>query len=353
MINHRSEEFEQILKTVLGNLRTIFGTAENVFILGGSGRTSVEASLINALSPGDKVLVGLNGNFGDMMATICKDMGFLVEPVGRDWNGPIDPADVEAALSRDPSIKTVAVVHNESSTGIVNDIKALAEVAHRHGAIIVVDGVSSVGGMPVNVDEWEIDICATGSQKCLMSPPGLGIVAVRQAAWKRIESSKSYRHYMDFRRLKELADRPMPQTPGTTPVSMVRCLDAACRMIMDEGIENGYQRHVRMARAARLGAKALGFSLSPIGQTSPTLITLAIDDSPAFLDGVMKEYALHLGRGLGKLSKSTFRIGIMGAAANEGPVLETLSLMGQYMAQHGFGVPADAGVEAAREALGI
>lgn len=354
MINHRSEEFELTLRSTLDNLKTIYGTKDNVFVLAGSGRTGVEAALINSMSPGDRVLVGINGNFGEMMATICKEMGYDVVPVWPDWNRPIDPQAVEDALKKDGAIKTVAVVHNETSTGTVNDIRTLADVAHRHDCIIVVDGVSSVGGMPINMDEWGIDMCATGSQKCLMSPPGLGIVGVRQAAWERVNKAKSPRYYMDFRRFKEPADKPMPQTPGTTSVSLVRCLDEACKMIVCEGTEKVYARHVKLAAATRLGITALGLPLVPPepAQSSPTLVTAGIQNSGAFLDMVMKEHNLHIGRGLGKWAKDTFRIGVMGEAARPEHILRTLELMGEALAKHGLTkTPADAGVKAAKACL--
>jgi aspartate aminotransferase-like enzyme len=325
-----------------------------VFVMGGSGRTAVEAAIINSMSPGDKVLVGKNGNFGELMATISKEMGYQVVSVGGDWTKPIDPQEIEDALTRDPSIKTVSVVHNETATGVTNDIKAIAAIAHRHGAIVVVDGVSSVGGMPVNMDEWEIDICATGSQKCLMSPPGLSIIAVNQRCWDRVASAKSYRYYNDFRRMKELADSPTPITHGTSSVSLIRCLNAACQVMVDEGVDNVFARHARLAKATRLGVKALGLKLLPEEpiQNSNTLVTVEIENSVKIQDGIMEQYNLHLGRGLGKWAPNTFRIGVMGAAAQEQYIVKTLDLIGKYLSAHGvIKAPAYAGATAAIEYL--
>ena len=354
MINHRTDEFSYTLRETLDNLKTVFGTRDNVFVFAGSGRTGVEAALVNVVSPGEKVLVGTNGNFGEMMATICKEMGFEPVPVGQDWNRPLSPDEMRAALEKDSAIKTVAVVHNETSTGVVNDIKALAEIAHRHDAILVVDGVSSVGGMPVNLDEWQIDLCATGSQKCLMSPPGLGIVAVGQRAWGRVERARSPRYCMDFRRFKDQADKALPTTPGTSSVSLIRSLCEALRAIVAEGMENVYARHALLANATRAGVVALGLPFLPPlpWQTSFTVVTIGLENSGAFLDMLLKDYSLHLGRGLGKLARDTFRIGVMGAAAHKQHIVRTLELTGHALVKAGLsGARPDAGAEAALKAL--
>ncbi len=354
MVNHRTDEFSLTLRETLDNLKTVYGTRDNVFVFAGSGRTGVEAALVNVLSPGGKVLVGVNGNFGDMMATICKEMGYEPVPLGQDWTRPLSPDDFDAALQKDPSIKTVGVVHNETSTGVVNDIKELATVAHRHGAILVVDGVSSVAGMPINLDTWEIDLCATGSQKCLMSPPGLGIVAVRQAAWDRVEAAQSPRYYMDFRRFKEQADKALPSTPGTSSISLVRSLCEALRAIVAEGMDNVYGRHSLMAEATRAGIKALDLPFFPPlpYQSSPTVVTAGLEDARPFLDMLLKDYAIHLGRGLGKLAQSTFRIGVMGAAAHKEHIVRTFELLGDGLVKAGLSSRrAEAGAEAALKVL--
>ncbi len=356
MTNHRVREFSLVLRESMDMLKPVFGTTANVFLLAGSGRTAIESALVNALCPGDKVLVGVNGNFGNMLSAIAQGMGFAVVPVGSDWTRPLDVDEVQRAFASDSDLRALAVVHSETSTSILNDIASLAQICRRYDKLLIVDAVSSLGGVPVDMDRHGIDIVASGSQKCLMAPPGIGVVAVREEAWPHILASKSPRYTYDFRRMKEVADKPLPQTPGTTPVSLVRSLHKALSMIHEYGIDSTYRHTEKVASATRAGVEALGLSWLPGRQhaTSPTVTTVSVAgnvDVKALTEKLYDDYGIHVGRGLGKVAGDTFRIGHMGIAQRQS-ILDTMAILGSCMKKHfALSVPETAAYDAAKEVL--
>ncbi len=353
MVYHRSEEFSQVLKEVLDHLRVLFGT-HDVLVMASSGRGAVEAALANSLTPGGRVLVVVNGFFGEMMAGIARDLGFDVVRTQEDWTRPADPQAVADVLAGDPSIEAVGMVHSETSTSVLNDLASMGQAVRGQGRLLVVDAVSSLGGAPIDMDRNLVDVVGSASQKGLFSPPGIGVVGVGAKGWERINLSTNRRHYFDLRKMKEAADRPTPQTPSTTPVSLVKSLHAALQMINEETVAGAYRRHERMAQATRLGVKALGLSLYPAGdfRRSPTVTTVALPegrDPSHMLKWVEKNYGIVLGNGLGKIGKTTFRVGHMGVVQPEN-VVQALGALGDYMVQNGWTTaPADAGAKVAQE----
>lgn len=353
MVYHRSDEFSQILKEVLDDLRVLFGT-HDVLVMASSGRGAVEAALANSLTPGGRVLVVTNGYFGEMMAGIARDLGFDVVRAQEDWTRPADAEAVADILAKDPSIEAVGMVHSETSTSILNDLAAMGQVTRSLDRLLIVDAVSSLGGAPIDMDKNQVDVVGSASQKGLFSPPGIGVVGVGPRGWERINRSANRRHYFDLRKMKEAADRPTPQTPSTTPVSLVKSLHAALKMINEETVAGAYRRHERLAEATRLGVAALGLSLYPAGdfRRSPTVTTVAVPEGrdPAhMLKSLERDYGIVLGNGLGKLGKTTFRVGHMGAVQPEN-VVRALAALGDYMVKNGWtAAPADAGAKAAED----
>ena len=353
MVYHRSDEFGQVLKEVLEDLRVLFGT-HDVFVMASSGRGAVEAALANPLTPGGKVLVVSNGYFGEMMAGIARDLGFHVVRAQEDWTRPADPQAVAEILAKDSSIEAVGMVHSETSTSVLNNLAAMGEVTRRYDRLLIVDAVSSLGGAPIDMDQNQVDMVASASQKGLFSPPGLGLVGVGSRAWERINRSTNRRHYFDLRKMKEASDRPTPQTPSTTPVSLVKALHEALKIMKEETVAGAYRRHERMAEATRQGVAALGLTLYPAGdfRRSPTVTTVAVPEGgdPAdMIKTVERENNILLGNGLGKIGKTTFRVGHMGVVQPEN-VVAALAALGDYMVKNGWSTaPADAGAKVAKQ----
>lgn len=356
MINHRTPQFSRILHETLDGLKPVFGTRGCVLMMPGSGRMAIEIALMNLFSPGDRVLCAVTGNFGESMAQSARALGLSVMPVCADWTRPADPDEVKAAFRSDPELKALLVVHCETGSSVINDLASLAAVCREYDRLIMVDGVSSVGGMAVNMDELGVDVVVTGSQKCLMAPPGLGLVALRPEAWHYVDRATYPRYTLDFRRMREMAERPEPQTPGTTPVSLVKCLREALRIFEEQSLDTMFATSEKVARATRAAIKALGLSTSPNDpwQKSPTVTTVHLPahiDVNALRESLFNEYDLHVGSGLGKYAKSTFRIGHMGTEQTAN-IIDALDAIERCLAHHGWLKHGPGlGVSAAREVL--
>src|SRR5215472_15101192 len=197
MIHHRDSEFSKLLLATLDGLRPLFGTAGDVLPMHATGRGAMEASVCNLLSPSDEVIACTNGRFGEMWARIAEAFDLVVHRVSSDW-GPAEQRDIEEALEAHRRSKALLLVHSETSTGVLNDVGAIARSARPHRLLVMVDCVSSLGGAPVSFDKWDIDVAITASQKCLMSSPGLSFVALSTRAWKANETARLRRAYFDF-----------------------------------------------------------------------------------------------------------------------------------------------------------
>ncbi len=316
MLHHREPEFSVHLAGMIEGLRPVFGAAGDVLLLHTSGRGALEAAICNLLSPGDLIVSCCNGKFGEMWAGFAESYGVEVERVCTDWTRSVDPSEVEAALADRPEAAAVTVVHSDTSTGVLNDVGAVARVAREAGALTLVDCISSLGGAPVRFDDRGLDVAVGASQKGLMSSAGLSFVAVSDEAWTAAERSTLPRNYLDLAAVKEYLARPHAQTPGSTPVHPVLQVEAALRMIHDEGVEAVFERHRTMARICREGLADLGFGpLCPeLEELSPTLTAVRV---PAELDAAelrrrMKEQGILVAGGLGEFRGRALRIGHMG-----------------------------------------
>lgn len=260
-IGHRSNEFSEILKEVYADLKWLFQTKNNVFIYSASGTGAMEAALSNLVNQGDKVLSLVIGNFGARWAKIAQSRGAVVEKLEVELGEIIKPEDLKAKLAKDTKkdIKLVTLTHSETSTGAKNDIKTLCKIIKDHGAISVVDGVTSVGAMDVRMDEWGIDVLVSGSQKGFMIPPGLAFLAASERAWKVYENCLYPSFYFDWKAHKNaVLENTTPYTPA---VNLIFALHTALKMMRKEGLENIFARHKKLALGLRAAVRALGLQL--------------------------------------------------------------------------------------------
>ncbi len=319
MISHRGPQFTEIVRRVTENLRDIFQTKGDIFILTCSGTGGMEAAIVNTLSPGDKVLSVANGAFGDRFADIAETFGAQVERLSFEWGTAADPQEVRKALSKDAGIKAVLVTHNETSTGLTNDLEAISAVVREYDKLLIVDAISSLGAINLPVDRWGCDVVVTGSQKAWMSPPGLAMVSVSERAWKAHAKAKMPRFYWDFAKAKKSLDKL--QTPFTPAVSMFYALDAALELFQREGLQNIFARHARIAAKTRDEVKSLGLSLFADERYASNAIT-AIKatkglDSKKLLKILREEYDTVLAGGQQRLDGQIFRIGHIGYVSEQ------------------------------------
>ena len=335
MINHRGKEFSVIIRKVTEQLQRCFQTKGDVLILTGSGTGGLEAAVVNTLSPGDKVLCVSIGAFGDRFADIAKAYGADVKKLSFDWGLPADPDAVRQALKEDKAIKAVIVTHNETSTGVTNDIKSIAAVVKELDRLILIDGVSSVSSIDLPVDAWQLDVVVTGSQKGWMTPPGLAMVSMSQKAWQAYDKARMPKVYWDLGRARKIFDEK-GQTPWTPAVSTLYALDVGLDLIEKEGLHNVFVRHARVARAARDGAKSLGLTLFPKESHASNTVT-AINvpqgvDGKKLLQILREDHQVVLSGGQQKLEGKIFRIGHLGWV-NEGDMTTVIAALKKALPQ--------------------
>jgi aspartate aminotransferase-like enzyme len=337
MINHRGVEFGQILNDVTAKLKQVFQTKNDVFLLTGSGTGGLEAAIVNTLSPGDKVLSVSIGVFGERFATIAEQFGAEVIPVRFEWGKAADADAVRQALQAEPKIKAVLVTHNETSTGVTNDLAVISSVVKEFDKLLLVDAISSLGSINLPVDDWHLDVAVTGSQKGWMVPPGLAMVSVSEAAWQAHGVATMPRFYWDFSRAKTYLEKR--QTPWTPAISVVFALSVSLEMIMNEGLPNIITRHARVGKAARDGIKSLGLSLfADESHASNTVTAVAATDgldTKKMLKILREEHGVTLAGGQQRLDGRIFRIGHLGWVA-EADIEAVISTLKVVLPQAGF-----------------
>lgn len=319
MINHRGKEFAALLTSVTGKLKQVFQTKGDVLILTASGTGGMEAAIANTLSPGDKVLSISNGFFGDRFADIAQQYGAQVIRLQFPWGKAIDLDELEKALKADGSIKAVLATHNETSTGMTNDIQAIGALVKKFDKLLLVDAISSLGCINLPTDEWQCDVVVTASQKGWMVPPGLAMVSVSEKAWQAYARAKMPRYYFDFGKARELLQKG--QTPWTPAISIVYALDVTLDLMLREGLDNIFARHGRVAKLAREGIKSLGFSLFPQEEYASNTVT-AVNanentDVPRLIQILRDEHEVVIAGGQERLSGKIFRIGHLGSVEEE------------------------------------
>jgi aspartate aminotransferase-like enzyme len=338
MINHRGDEFQEILRDVTEKLKQLFQTKNDLYILTGSGTGGMEAAIVNSLSPGDKVLSVSIGVFGDRFATIAQRFGAEVVPLRFEWGKAADADEVRKSLQADPEIKAVLVTHNETSTGVTNDLGSISSVVKEFDKLLIVDAISSLGSIDLPVDEWQCDIAITGSQKGWMVPPGLAMVSISQKAWQAHAEARMPRFYWDFSQAKSYLERG--QTPWTPSVSVVFALSVALEMMLKEGLQNICARHARVGAAAREGIKSLGLSLfADEDYASNTVTSVSASnglETKKMLRILREEHKVVLGGGQQKLDGRIFRIGHLGLVT-ESDIGKVISALKLALPKAGFG----------------
>ena len=318
-IDHRGPEFAELALEVFHGLQTIFSTTGTVVIYPSSGTGAWEASLVNTLSPGDKVLMFETGYFAALWRNMAVKLGLEVDFVPGDWRHGVDPAvvDQKLAADRDRKIKAVAVVHNETSTGAtsrVHDIRKAIDRAN-HPALLMVDTISSLASIDYRHDEWGVDVTVCCSQKGLMLPPGLGLNAVSRKALEASKSARLPRSYWDWEAM--IRDNKMGFFPYTPATNLLYGLREALRMLLEEGLDRVFARHLRHAEATRRAVRAWGLEILCLNpdEYSPALTTVVMPeghDADALRKTVLEKFDMSLGTGLGKLKGRVFRIGHLG-----------------------------------------
>jgi alanine-glyoxylate transaminase/serine-glyoxylate transaminase/serine-pyruvate transaminase len=316
MLGHLDPEFVAILDETCERLRTVFRTGNAMTLpVSGTGSAGMEAAFVNTVGPGDVVVVGVNGLFGERMCDVAARCGAEVVRVDGEWGRPLDPS---AVLEAHASPKLIAVVHAETSTGVRNDIEPLG--SGKGDALLLVDCVTSLGGISVEIDRWGVDLVYSGTQKCLGVPPGLAPFSMgERARQRRIEKPQSW--YLD---LGMLADYTGPATGGrkyhhTAPVSMVFALHAGLGALLDEGLEASWARHAECGRLLQDGLQKLGLELfAPDGARLPELTTVWVPDGvddAAVRKALLERYGIEIGGGVGEFAGRVWRIGCMGHTA--------------------------------------
>ncbi len=338
MINHRGPLFKEILYRITDRLKQVFETDGDVYVLTASGTGAMEATVVNTLSPGDKVLCASVGSFGARFGEIARRFGAEVTMLDFPLGSAVDPEELRKALQADSSLKAVLVTHNETSTGVANDLEAIAAVAKgEFDKLLLVDGVSSVCSLPLKTDEWGCDVVATASQKGWMLPPGLAFISFSERAWQAHGQATMPRYYFDlaeYRRYLEIG-----QPPYTPAISVFFALDLALQKVADEGLARIIERHAEIARMARDGVKALGLSLFPDERVaSDTVTAVRVPDGvdvSELIAVLRQDYQVELAAGQESLKDKIFRIGHMGYVTPE-EIQEVMDALAGVLPRVGF-----------------
>jgi len=314
MISHRGKEFITMFNSVTEKLKRIFQTQGDVLLLTCSGTGGLEAAIVNTLSPGDKILAVSCGVFGDRFADIARQYGANVKHLNFDWGKPADPEAVDRALRAESAIKAVLVTHNETSTGVTNDLAQISSIVKKAERLLLVDAVSSLGCIDLPVDNWHCDVVITCSQKGWMAPPGLAMVSVSEKAWQAYANATMPRYYWDFSKARDYSRKG--QTPWTPAVSTCYALNASLDLMLNEGLPNIFARHARVAQMTRNGIRSLGLSVfAQDSHASNTVTAVSGDDKldiSKLLQVLREEYDVVIAGGQRKLSGKIFRIAHLG-----------------------------------------
>ncbi|MCL4559060.1 MAG: alanine--glyoxylate aminotransferase family protein [Chloroflexi bacterium] len=335
---HYGPAWTKFYNETLAQLKQVFGTSGDVFLMVGSGTVGIDACIGSALSTGEKILVGRNGFFGDRLMSVAEGYGLKVVPVDAPWGQPLQAADFEAALAHHPDAKAIAAVHLETSTAIVNPVEAIGQVSRRHGTIFFVDAVSSLGGLEMRMDDWGIDLVASATQKCLGAPPGLSPVAVSKAGWEAIDRNPDKAHgwYSDLRVWRHYAVdwgdwHPFPVTMATNNVMALR---ASLDTLLAEGIQQRLKRYCDLALRLRAGLRRVGMPpFTPDELMAPVLTTAygpAGVPTGEIVNYLAETHQIKIAGGLGALKDKVFRIGHMSPMVSPADIDEVIAALAEF-----------------------
>ena len=353
MIHHRTPEYSEIFKKLNENLKNVFQTKNHVITFPSSGTGALEASVVNFFSPGDKVLCVSIGLFGDRVATIAKNFGLNVDKLSVTWGEAVEPKVVAEALEKE-DYKGLFITHNETSTGATNDIESIGKITREKDVLILVDAISSLGGIDLQTDNWGIDVVVTGSQKALMAPPGLSFMSVSDKAWEAAEKSTMPKFYWNVLKARESLEKPEPQNPYTPAVSLIRAANKALELILEEGLEEVFNRHKKMANATQRAVEAMGLEFFTAPNARSYVITsIAMPDG---IDGdkvrkiMSQKYGIMVAGGQKDLKGKIIRIGHMGYV-HYGDIIQTITALERAMLEVGYPIEIGVGVKAALDVL--
>jgi aspartate aminotransferase-like enzyme len=352
ILYHRDPAGVELYARVLERLPAVFRTGNDVLLFAASGSGAMEAAVANLVRPGDPVLACAAGKFGERWIELADAYGARTVRYEPGWGRRLDPGEIDALLAQNPDVKVVLATLSETSTGIVHDVQAIAEVARAHDAMLAIDAVSGLGAVDVRQDEWGIDVVAAGSQKALMCPPGIALCSVSDRALEYAASRPGGRYYFDFTTTAKNQRQDPPNSPFTPPVSLLQALDVALGMIEEEGLDDVLARHAILARATRAGAQAMGLELYGDPDERANVVTAV--ELPEDIDGgkvpkiLRDRYGITANGGQGQLKGKIVRIahtGYFGAF----DIVVSLAGLEMTLAQLGHQVELGAGPGAAQQ----
>ncbi len=352
-IGHRSQEFQQIVKRTSGLLKWLHQTKGDVLTITGSGTAAMEAAIVNTLSKGDKVICGENGKFGERWVKVATAYGLNVTTIKANWGEALDPEKFKSILEKDNEIRAVIITHSETSTGVINDLKAISRhvKAHRN-AIIIADCVTSIGACNVPMDEWGIDVIASGSQKGYMMPPGLSFVAMNENAWEASKRSNLPKFYLDLQSYKKTLDKD--SNPFTPSVNLYFALEESLLIMKDEGLNSIFNRHKRHMKATQEAMKSIGLTLfAKDGFGSPAITSVQPDglDAEKIRKIIKNNFDILLAGGQDHLKGKIFRIGHLGFINDRDIITAVAAIESALDLLNGLNKPLGTGVSTATRIL--
>ncbi len=344
---HYGPEWMEVYRETVGLLKRVFQTDNDIFLVPGAGSAGMDMAIGSLLAAGKTVIVGQNGFFGERLVEIAASHGLRVVPFEAPLGRPLDPDDLRSTLAREPSARAVAVVHHETSTTVLNPLRELVEATHEAGLPIIVDAIASLGGTPLPVDEWGVDVCVTVANKCLECPPGLAFISVGPRAWEWVDGNDSQPGwYLNLRTWRRYATdwADWHPYPVTLPTNNILGLRVSLARILEEGLEAHFARYRQAAQAVRRGLEALGFEMlveEPFASPIATAVKVRPElDAGALMGYLAREHGILVSGGLGPLAGKIFRVGHMGKAATRPYLMEFLFAVEEFLRGKGFAVPA-------------
>jgi serine---pyruvate transaminase len=348
---HRAPAFVEVYARCLDGLKGVFQTQNDVLCFAASGTGGMESAAANLIRPGDEVLVASCGKFGERFVELGETFQAKVVHHDAGWGNKVEPADLDRLLGENPGVELVFTTFSETSTGVLNDVQALTQVAHEHDALIVVDAISGLGAVPLPQDEWEVDVVVAGSQKALMCPPGLGFASPNERALARAAENTSPRYYFDWNRTAKGQRKDPPDSPFTPAVTLFMALDVALELIQEEGLDEVFERHRLLGRATRQAVKGLELDLfGPEDENSNVVTAIKL---PEGIDGakvpktMRDKYGITIAGGQNQLKGKIARIahcGYYGAF----DIVTTVAALEMTLKELGADVELGAGVSAAQ-----
>jgi len=354
LVSHRGEEFRELMERITENAKEVFMTKSDIYVLTASGTGGVEAAVSNLFWKGDKVLVPILGVFSERLAETVERRGAEVIRVNVEWGDAVSAEKVKEVMDGVRDLTAIALTYNDTSTGVtVRELREIGKLSRDRGTLLMVDAISILGGDELPVDEWNVDVCVTGSQKCLACPPGLSLISVSENAWEKISSMKNRPFYFDLISYKEFYEKKR-ETPYTPAIPLFYALDEALRIILEEGIWNRIRRHRTCAKAFYRAIEALNlrpFSREEVRSNTVIAVKNPEGISDSDIRRLMRErFRILIAGGMGRLSGTMFRIGNMGIVSGR-EVLYTISALEDVLSMLGFDFDRGSGVSAVMETM--